>query len=744
MDDVLSRARKHCVQFKTDSVTLSYEGIERTYEFEYRDPWEWILSIIQDESLAPSATWNSARKFYCSTASGSEERIYDEPYTADTWWGIDTQLPHDDVYPHCYLPLHFWLDKGMVTRRVKMYPMILRPAWLPREIRNASGNGGGVLVGYMPVVEDPYDPKSRTAAQKEEFAHFRRELYQKILEKVFKTLRCRSHYGEAHKCADGISRVLYPGILIESQDAEEAANFCGCRSAQAHHPCPKCLVFSLDLSKFSGPFELRTPSSMKNVLVQASNAETKGEKEAILKASGMHNINHFLWKFRFADPYKAYSYDTLHSDDLGKWGKHLWPVLLDALEKRNQKGRVTQRMAAFPRWSQLKHFNSVTTTQFTDGQAFYDILKCILPCIVDFLPKNSVLVHCIRAYLRFRILVSLKCMTTSRLDQLKKAISVYEQHCKGVTREYGKNFNFLKQHAISHVIQDIQEKGTVDNFSTRTGEGFQQEASQAYKQTNMKNAEHQMCVIDEKQEAVALIRMRIDDNKRAHLNLETSQKVTQESDAELKAISDVVTEVSTQSWRLGSPEGKKTNVRVLTSSLSQSDPWYNLLDSRVREYILSHHPEEAIQMRFDDDIPVQRFKYIVLKYQSLEDWGEGVDILRCNKDFHGRERYDCVIIHDDSPRPNVARLCDLFRCWLPSGRALDIALVNRYSASKWRPNTVWEGCRVLQEEPRTTLIEANHLLRGALLCPVSTKQDERTYYFIDSVDSDMFLCNNPT
>ena len=30
--------------------------------------------------------------------------------------------------------------------------MLLRPAWLPRQIRNASGNGGGVLIGYMPVV----------------------------------------------------------------------------------------------------------------------------------------------------------------------------------------------------------------------------------------------------------------------------------------------------------------------------------------------------------------------------------------------------------------------------------------------------------------------------------------------------------------------------------------------------------------------------------------------------------------
>jgi hypothetical protein len=34
----------------------------------------------------------------------------------------------------------------------------------------------------------------------------------------------------------------------------------------------------------------------------------------------------------------------------------------------------------------------------------------------------------------------------------------------------------------------------VDNFSTRIGEGVQQEASQAYEQTNMKNAEHQVSV----------------------------------------------------------------------------------------------------------------------------------------------------------------------------------------------------------------------------------------------------------
>jgi Plavaka transposase len=103
-------------------------------------------------------------------------------------------------------------------------------------------------------------------------------------------LKQRSQNGEAHHCADGVNRILYPGILIESQDAEEAAYFCGCRAASANHPCPKCLVAQHDLHNISGNFELRTPQSMKAVLSRASKAKTKSAKEKILKDHGMHNI----------------------------------------------------------------------------------------------------------------------------------------------------------------------------------------------------------------------------------------------------------------------------------------------------------------------------------------------------------------------------------------------------------------------------------------------------------------------
>ena len=62
-------------------------GKVQTFTFEYWDPWKWILSLVQDESLAHLNMWNLVKKYYCH--KDYEERIYDEPNTAETWWGID-------------------------------------------------------------------------------------------------------------------------------------------------------------------------------------------------------------------------------------------------------------------------------------------------------------------------------------------------------------------------------------------------------------------------------------------------------------------------------------------------------------------------------------------------------------------------------------------------------------------------------------------------------------------------------
>ena len=61
-------------------------------------------------------------------------------------------MPYIPNLPHCFLPLHLWMDKGKVSSTVNMHPILLRPGFLPAGIRNGSGNGGGVLLGYMPKV----------------------------------------------------------------------------------------------------------------------------------------------------------------------------------------------------------------------------------------------------------------------------------------------------------------------------------------------------------------------------------------------------------------------------------------------------------------------------------------------------------------------------------------------------------------------------------------------------------------
>ncbi|KAJ7325814.1 hypothetical protein DFH08DRAFT_916907 [Mycena albidolilacea] len=568
---------------------------------------------------------------------------------------------------------------------------------------------------------DPSGPTNRNTPQTLEFAKYRMEI------------------GGPIRCPDCFVRVFHPGILIESLDGKEAAYFNACRAALANFPCPKCLVHKSDLHRITSHFKLRTTASMKAVVIKAMKKTTKTDKEQILKSYGL--LGHFLWNFRFSDPYAAYSYDTLHSDDPGEWGHHLWRLLLDALENLKQKGPFTENMRRFPRWPGLKHFSQVTTVNFTDGQSFYDILKCVLPCIVQLLPGNSSLVHCIRLYERYRIMVGMTCMPETRLQRLDTFIQDYEDR---FSDDHGKDFDFFKQHASSHVLREIRAKGATNHGSTRPGEGFQQEAAEAYSHTNGKDAAHQVsCLsidlryintflfqmgrIDETQEAIARIRMNID-------IYDQSQHESQESEEVDESPVDVQ---DSAHWAFGAPvSARLMNSRAL-EELNDSSPAFGNFDFRLREFISETFPEECI--RYEDTIMIRRFKYVHISYQSLEDWRGARDIFRCNPSFHHNVRYVCVLVNMTDPCLHCARLRALLRCTLPSGRQTDVALVHMFESSRWKPRTRWVGCQIRDEVKECSFLSMKHVIRGTLLAPVSGTSNEPTHFLIDTMDADMFL-----
>ncbi|KAJ7686401.1 hypothetical protein B0H17DRAFT_985201 [Mycena rosella] len=379
-------------------------------------------------------------------------------------------------------------------------------------------------------------------------------------------------------------------------------------------------------------------------------------------------------------------------------------------------------MREFSRWPGLKHCNQVTTIHFTDGQTFYDILKSVLPCIVQILPSNNPLVHCIRAYQRYRLMAGMYCMPARRLAQLNEFIKDYEHWCTRVSKEYGKNFDFFKQHAASHLVQDIRSKGTTNHGSTRPGEGFQQEAAEAYNQTNFKNVASQMNRINETQEAIARIRMAIDqhDQQCEEGDVDSTPKFSR---------------VTSASWRFGAA-GRIVNSNAF-GVLKPAGCTVQNFNLMLRDFIAEHFPDDRVS--YEQRIQIQPFKCAHLTYQSFEDWRGLEDIVRCNPSFHGSERYDSVLFNSDSPGMSFARISALLRCTLESKRQFDVALVHEFRQNKWKPRTAWAGCQVHEEAKEYSLLLMDYVIRGALLTRAPVVGKGNLHFLVDTVDPDTFL-----
>lgn len=221
---------------------------------------------------------------------------------------ITLPVPVDGGSRHVFMPVIIWLDKGMVTKRVRMHPILMRAAFLPGQIRNGSGNGGGILIGFMPIVRvfdscqplrsltapKPLDPKNpadrRSTSMKDEWQRFKREVYHKVLRVILRSLRGPGSHGEPIQCGDGIERIMYPGIMIASLDNEEACTYCGCRASLANYPCPRCLVHADDTHQLTLVSNPRSTESMQAVYEEAKDAPSRTQHELILRDNGLNNV----------------------------------------------------------------------------------------------------------------------------------------------------------------------------------------------------------------------------------------------------------------------------------------------------------------------------------------------------------------------------------------------------------------------------------------------------------------------
>lgn len=68
----------------------TFRGCEFRFQYQYRDPWEWILEIVTDPTLAHLIMWYPTRKYL---HRGSRiTQLYDELNTGTRWWEIQVSL----------------------------------------------------------------------------------------------------------------------------------------------------------------------------------------------------------------------------------------------------------------------------------------------------------------------------------------------------------------------------------------------------------------------------------------------------------------------------------------------------------------------------------------------------------------------------------------------------------------------------------------------------------------------------
>ncbi|TFK32476.1 hypothetical protein BDQ12DRAFT_773340 [Crucibulum laeve] len=409
------------------TVAVPYKQEEQKFDFWCRPLWNWLSDLISDVDLAPHFVWDAQQLFVYQDSSFI--RFFDEPWTANHFWEVQSKLPSNGKP----LGLILYADKTKLSSfgTAMGYPIVAHCANLPAHLCNGEGIGGGRVVGWLPIVKETEDEKSKPG-----FVDFKRAVWHESFRKLLETIKLFSKTGCSILCGDGIICLLFPFVIILSADYEEQcvmANICGLGGLA---PCPVCLVPRNELlSPVHTVHPLRTQEDT-SVTILTALQSTSGVREEILKKKGLRPItastsHNAFWEIAHSDPHATISWDWLHSHSAGLGGKHLWPELQEYLKhepfQRSDRQKVDDQMKSLPRWRDLNHFDKVFDMHFADATKWEDITK-LAPYVLHNILEKSVTPHgylllcCLQSYIKLDIYASLDLHTEKTLAAGKNAL----------------------------------------------------------------------------------------------------------------------------------------------------------------------------------------------------------------------------------------------------------------------------------------------------------------------------------
>ncbi|KIJ09892.1 hypothetical protein PAXINDRAFT_164338 [Paxillus involutus ATCC 200175] len=712
-----------------------------------RSIWQWVLDLLNNPHIAPHFIWDAECLYKHNGVKF--ERFYDEPWTADSWWDIQSELPAsaENAVP---LALILYANKSKLSSfgTVKGYPVVVRCGNLPVNIRNSADIGGGTVV-----------PEDAAEEGKLGYTTLKRVVWHDSFLKLLSKVAQHSTTGYAHTCYDKILRWLFPLILILSADYEEQCMMSLIRGRSGKCPCPVCLVPLEELHDLSKSFPLRSQTEAQEALTAWEENQARGE--AILKKLGLRPVENVFWIVLFSDPHKALSFDRLHALHLGLWGKHILGELKKILAFLGQEAEaeVERYVTDFPSWRNLSHFNAVVNITFNDGNKMRDLAKQVFYVLLNVLKKNTVpegyiLLRMLQTYLELDGLIFLDVHTETTLSMIEKelpqfndALNEYiELAMKSNIEGLRVDWDFPKVHAWKHIVNDIRHKGAARNFSTRPNESMHGALREAYKRwSNGREVASQVLQVDHHMLAVKLLRLRI-----------TSQEFVYDQDQDPEMATSIDNEhdaegsVSIQHTQLGAPCRLSITMQSL-ETCNATDGAFRGIRRKFAEFLNSsvnawgYNVTKYIMI--SPAFEITEHRYLRVNYSSTVDWRENTDYLRCNPKFFGKPRYNCALIQLTATEVAFVRLIFMFTCYIPDlDGTFEFALVQPYSRRTGPTRQLDRDLKLIcvKASPWSSsmFIPVASIVRGAVLAPDSRNREEA--FVVSYLDDDTFLHTKAT
>ncbi|KAG1857471.1 hypothetical protein F4604DRAFT_1589912 [Suillus subluteus] len=740
--ELWSTASQRFTPFQVDIVSVPYQNKVHEFDMHYRPLWDWALDMLRDRRLAPHFVFDAQRLY---KFNGTRfVRFIDEPWTADAFWDAQSRLP-PEAKPLAFI---LYADKAKLSSfgAQKAYPIVCRIANLPVEIRNGTGIGGGRIVGWLPIVSEDSEH-----AGKSSFVNFKNAVWHEPFLKLLESVIQISRTGYWFECGDAIRRLLWPLILILSADYEEQCIMALIRGLKGKFPCPICLVPRDEQSVLSHELRLRTSAESEETLRLARAKKSKKEREKLLKTYSLRDVENVFWRMLLADIHRALSFDRMHVYHGGLWRHHLWRELQFWILElgREAVAQMDANYDALPWWSNLTHFSKVVGVDFNDSSHHEDISKMAIFAAQRILRRSQsklgyLLLRCIRHYIDLDIYAGFEVHTEDSIVAGRQALrdfsALMDEYILKSQPVTGKDWNFPKKHASSHLFDDILAKGTTQNYNTKPNEKMHGPVRDIYhNRTNFKDVATQILRYDHWLLTLTSMRSELDelDEYNRNANLPT----TEDADAENPVIS--VAPAPCTHVKLGSAQGD-----VSFASLEQShadDRAFVGFRIKLNGFLNTFFPTNDIplpdgkRIHLQADNKITEYKYLQVNYESMVDWRQCKDLLRCNPEFFGSLRYDCVMVQTDN-QPFFARLIFMFGCSIGETN-LSLALIHPYDVGIGVHNKhdadlgLWR----VRAKPRSSpeFISVRSIIRGAALASDPGRQGD--YFVIDTIDADMFL-----